>query len=239
MPYRHGSLEWMRDKRGLTIGSSEAAAVFPGVSTTVSHSDLKRKLLGIPASPPSSFLLDLFQQGQDWEEIMLNEVRELTHMVVQENLVFEREECIGDVRMVASPDAVIMDMGQCPSRMVLLEIKFRVKSPTAGWPREKGGPAIYLGDTVWCQVQHQMWVTGIHACLVLAGTRTGDRRMWAVEYCEPYIRERYIPQLKHLISDPNGPSVLSGAVARQSIVHWKHGTSRSMPFESIGKLMYK
>lgn len=238
LPYRHGSSEWLEDKRGLSIGSSEAAAVYAsGFSTTVTHSDLRKKLRGEHSSPPSAFLQDLFDQGNFWEQIMLDEVRQQTQMTVMEGLVFEREETIDGVRMVASPDGIIVNVSQSPSTLSLLEIKFRTRAVTAGWPREKGGPSIYLGDTVWCQVQHQMWVTGIHVCIVLAGTRNGDRRAWHVEFCEPYIKERYVQSLKAFIANPDSRPLLSAAVVRQSVSFWKQGTSRSIPPHSIASIM--
>lgn len=237
LPYRHGSPQWLADKDALTLGSSESAAVYPnGVSTTVKPADLRKKILGLPRPQPDAYLQDLFAQGQQWEAVMLSEIRSQSGLLVVENTVFRGEE-IGGVRMVASPDAILVNDKTSPSTLALLEIKFRTRASPPGWPGPDG-VTDDLGTTVWCQVQHQMWVTGIRAAYVYSGNAKGERLVWAVDYCPAYIIGRYEPAIRQFIANPDfrHPRGAS-SIVKQSLAFYMQGTARPISPTTMHALM--
>lgn len=211
-----GSDEWhaLREK---SIGSSEAAAVFPsGISKTVEPYQLKKKLLG---SPPvvTAYMQMLFDRGSEMEPVLRKELMELTGCAIIETGVFTH--IINGVKFNASLDGVLICSRTGENTLCVTEFKYRANATYSdcGWAKEPNGPRIHLGVTVWCQVQHQMWVSGIHAGLVYSGGVDGSRRLWYIKYCPTYIAfwlpyverffEEYVSQPEKSIRFPTGEKV--------------------------------
>lgn len=187
-----GSEEWKKLRIG-SLGSSEAAAVFPsGISKTVEPYALKKKLKGEDL-PVSSFMQYCFDTGSRMEPVLRKELEKITSSIIFETGVFKTAH--NGITFNASLDGVLIQSQTGENRICVTEFKYRIdphKLGDCGWPQEKGGERSFLGITVWCQVQHQMWVSGIHSALVYAGGKDGSRRLWAVQYSEEYI-EFWLP----------------------------------------------
>ena len=166
-----------------TVGSSEAGAVFPkGISKTVQGKQLRDKWRGDKTDVTDPYLLDLFAKGTAWEPVLRNELADLLGSVIIEPGIFEGEMVHG-VELKASLDGI---MRTKDGKLCVVEIKFRNYAGDVGWADEVKGERRPMGLTVFCQVQHQMRVSGIHAGLVWAGNIHGNRRLWTVRYCPEY-----------------------------------------------------
>lgn len=191
MVFRHvgavqGSEEWHK-LRECSIGSSEAAAVFPTVSTTFTAKDLWRKLRGVPQPPPSPFLENLFREGTKMERVLRYEAEKVLDCSIIETGMFIRPPTGSLQRKYsASLDGICVRPG---GGVMIIEFKWRT-NPGAGW----GANRDELGMTVFCQVQHQMMVVGANRALVYVGAVCGQRRMWLVTVNMVYrtVWERYL-----------------------------------------------
>lgn len=185
-----GSSDW-HSLRENSIGSSEAAAVFPsGISKTVEPYQLKRKLLGQP-TVVTAFMQNLFDIGAQMEPVLRKELMQLTGCPIIETGVFTKlgaGNLLESIKFNASLDGVLIDSTPESNYLCITEFKYRAGGgQDCGWAKEPSGLREYLGVTVWCQVQHQMWVSGIHSAMVYSGSPDGCRRLWHVEYSEKYI----------------------------------------------------
>lgn len=173
--FDQGSDEWHKARTG--IGSSEAAAVFPGVSTTVTPADLRAKLAGEPRKEPNDYLKSLFAEGSHYEPILRRELEQILDCWVIESGIFVLERGAGQPHLSASLDGIgVQWRSDGPPRTVIVEFKWRCGNG-AGWGEHRDK----LGMTVWCQVQHQMRVAGVGSAVVYSGARDGDRRMWLIK----------------------------------------------------------
>lgn len=215
--YAHGTTEWHRNRSGLAIGSSEVAAVFPGVSSTVKHPDLLGKFRGALPKPADSFLEKLFAAGREWEPRLLQEFAiKCSASFVYQPRQFIAEEPVAGIKQSSTADGMaIWTHPNGEVEVALIEIKWRASSKKdCGWPRAAKYPlpqgkedysiADELGITVWCQIQHQMWVSGIHIGYVYSGAPTGKRRLWRVEFSQRFIDELYVPQLEACVAHIKG-----------------------------------
>lgn len=169
-----GSEEW-HALRLMTIGSSEAAAVFPGISKTTTTGELFYKLIGKPREKEfDDYTKGLLERGKEMEPVFRAYCSDLLGRSVFEAPIFQVDVPGLPVRLSASPDGLITDD---EGKVVLLEIKWRKDS--ADW---KGD----LGDTVFCQVQHQMLVIGCLTAYVFCGTDS-HKSLWIVQYAPDYM----------------------------------------------------
>lgn len=175
--HAQGSPLW-HDTRSTTIGSSEAAAVFPGkISKTVTPADLRRKLRGEPRPLPSAYLQKMFDEGAAMEPVLRQELEDLLHCRVVETGIFVQKTPEGEPNHTASLDGIALRFDRSGKPYVLLtEFKWRC-GEGAGW----GDTRDRLGITVWCQVQHQMRVANVPVAVVYSGARCGERRLWFVK----------------------------------------------------------
>lgn len=174
-----GSADW-HEQRKQSIGSSEAAAVFPGISTTCTPARLFTKLKSKGTAPPekfSDYTLAIMQSGQEMEPVLRAECAALLGRPIFETGIFQRTHPALKFMLTASPDGLAVDdHGQC----VLTEFKWRASSTdSCDW---KGS----LGDTVFCQVQHQMFVIGCETAYVYSGCSSGKRALWQVRFSPSY-----------------------------------------------------
>lgn len=163
------SAAW-HEARATRITASQAAAVFPGVSITMSTSELHMKLRGAPSKPLSAFAQEAADEGRRMESVLLAELKTLMpdRIFLPSSFFLHAEDNLG-----ATPDAIIADGD------IVVEIKWRLHE--AAWDGE-------LGMTVFCQVQLQMHVTGAHTAYVYCGCRKGDRSLWIVHYSPSFIQ---------------------------------------------------
>lgn len=185
-----GSADW-HSLRENSIGSSEAAAVFPsGISKTVEPYQLKRKLLGQP-TVVTAYMQHLFDKGAEMEPVLREELMQLTGCAIIETGVFTKVgagNLLESIKFNASLDGVLISSREDSNYLCVTEFKYRANGgEDCGWAKEPSGPRIYLGVTVWCQVQHQMWVSNIHSALVYSAAPDGSRRLWHVAYSPEYI----------------------------------------------------
>jgi hypothetical protein len=199
-PHKHNSAGWHAQRSGLTIGSSQAAAVYNGVSTTVPKVELLRKLKGEHTREASTFVRMLMDRGTKMEPLLRKEFAELTGCCVFEPNMFVVEERIcGGVKEISTPDGIAR---WSADRYALVEIKYRAGSAgDCGWPGERSESyeKDCLGITVWCQAQHQMRITGIHSAFVYSGSPNGTRRLWHIRYCELLHDRYYFPHLQDCV----------------------------------------
>lgn len=196
-----GSDEWRKHKlEGGRIGSSQAAAVFPGVSSTCGTKDVIASIYGYAQQPCDPFVKQLMQQGQDMEPVLRDEVFVLLQQLIGALLMacvptqFQLpERTLDKVQESSSPDLLLRDSA---GNVAVVEIKYRAASNfDCGW--EFGNAS--LGLTVWCQLQHQMFVTGICMGYVYSGARDGSRRLWRVKPSTEF-REMFLVALDHLVN---------------------------------------
>ena len=196
-----GSAEWTRHKtEGGRMGSSMAAAVFPGVSTTVTTRDLLAAIYGYAQSSVSDFTKNMMKQGQEMEPVLRDEVYWLLQGMAGELLCacvptqFQLPGLTLDrVQESSSPDLLVRDTA---GNTALVEIKWRAASVfDCGWDKDNAN----LGLTVWCQVQHQLYVTGITVGYVYSGANDGSRRLWRVLPC-PEFRVMFLDALDHILN---------------------------------------
>lgn len=210
-----GSEAW-HNVRGITIGSSEAAAVFPGVSKTVTPADLRRKLRGEPRKPVTPYLQSLFDEGADAEPVLRRELEGLMgNCFIIESGIFQMQD--KDVALTASLDGIAVRHTPRGSHLCVTEFKWRC-GDGAGW----GPKRDELGLTVWCQVQHQMHVANVPVAVIYSGARDGDRRMWVVKQAPPTYREMWQAHAVRMLKEAGGEIPvkraspgLTGSVVRQ------------------------
>lgn len=215
--YAHGTTEWHRNRSGLAIGSSEAAAVFPGVSSTVKHQDLLGKFRGALPKPADSFLEKLFAAGREWEPRLVQEfATKCGASFVYQPRQFVAPDPVAGIKQSSTADGMaIWTLPNGEVNVAILEIKYRASSKSdCGWARSSKYPvprakadyslADELGITVWCQIQHQMWVAGVPIGFVYSGAPSGKRRLWRVEFSPRFIYELFVPQLEACVNFVNG-----------------------------------
>lgn len=187
-----GSAAW-HGQRQRTIGSSEAAAVLGSkISTTVKPAELRAKLRGEPRPPISAFLESLFAYGRAMEPVLLDEVQtRLQTMCLSTGIFVAKSERADGLCFSASLDGLLYTPPDADGvrAWCVLEIKAR-NGDNAGW-----GPENDLGTTVWCQVQHQMMVSGVRSAVVYSGARSGQRRAWRITYSQHYIDHIWKPRV--------------------------------------------
>lgn len=194
-----GTPAWQAARVGLTIGSSQAAAVFNGISTTSTKGELLRSFRGEAPVPPRPFALKFMDEGKRMEPVLRAEAADLLAAYLGVALVtYVPCQFIGEthfgVQERSSPDLVCLSV-PC-LRTCLVEIKWRIGDKDCGWGTHKDKESrCHLGLTVWCQVQHQMHVTGIHSAFVYSGS-TVARRLWHVSYCHVFRQLWFLPALQ-------------------------------------------
>jgi predicted phage-related endonuclease len=168
-----GSDEW-HELRKSSIGSSEAAAVFPGISKTTTTGELFAKLCGTPKHKVfDSYIVNAMEAGKRMEPLLRAEMSSLLGRPIYEAGIFHATHESLPVTLSASPDGLITDED---GLVTLLEIKWRMAS--SDWAGD-------LGDTVFCQVQHQMYVLGLASAYVYCGC-DGERSLWLVRWAPDY-----------------------------------------------------
>jgi predicted phage-related endonuclease len=227
-----GSSEW-HDARKLSIGSSEAAAVFPnGISTTVTPEQLYQKLSDpyyVPR-PFDEYTLRIMQVGKDMEPILRAEFESLIGRPVVEAGVFKTYDDEFKLHFAASPDGIVVGS----TGDVLVEFKWRCHNArfpvTSNW----GGT---LGLTVFCQVQHQMMVMGCRSAYVYVGSDDGTRSLWFVQYDMGYINGMWRPYVHKLITDivafKNRPRTEAGLPlqAKEMLASFRKNSARRVPLQ--------
>ncbi len=194
-----GSAEWLARRTGKTIGSSQAAAVFQGVSSTSTKSDFLNSLKGIARATPNAYLQRMLDAGRDMEPVLRNEAHYVLELLLARKLLsfvpcqFEGDTHYG-IQERSTPDLIVVDTDL--SGIALVEIKWRTSDGDCGWehPLAKGSARRFLGLTVWCQAQHQMHVTGVHSAFVYSGSAR-NRRLWHVTYCPTFRESHFLPAL--------------------------------------------
>lgn len=160
------------DERNKRITASQAAAVFPGVSITMSTGELHAKLRGQAPRPLNTHAQAAADEGNRMEPVLIAELKRLMpQRVFIPSAFFVAPSDLIDLG--ASPDAIIVDGG------IVVEIKWRLNEPA--WHGD-------LGHTVFTQVQLQMHVTGARTAYVYCGCRSGDRSLWLVLYSPSFIQ---------------------------------------------------
>lgn len=194
-----GSAEWLARRTGKTIGSSQAAAVFNGVSSTSTKSDLLDSFKGIPRKEPNAYLQRMLDAGRNMEPVLRNEAHYVLELLLARPLLsFVPCQFIGDthfgIEERSTPDLLVVDTDL--SGIALVEIKWRTSDGDCGWehPLQRNSPRRFLGLTVWCQAQHQMHVTGVHSAFVYSGS-SRNRRLWHVNYCPKFREQHFLPAL--------------------------------------------
>lgn len=179
---QHGSPEWYASRHGMTMGSSDAGSVFSGVVTGSSRRELCDRFKGLPKRPIAPYVQSIMNEGHKMEPYLLQEVTALFDCMILRANLYRLPFLTHGVQEQSTPDGIVVTR-RFPHRLALVEIKWRPTSPDdAGW-----GPARDRLDLkVWCQAQHQMYVTGIHRCFVYAGSPSGARRMWTIAYCAAF-----------------------------------------------------
>lgn len=168
-----GSEEWHKHRES-TIGSSEAACVFPGISKTGTQGELFAKLIGNPKPKVfDDYILNAMAAGKQMEPVLRSEMSKLLGRSIYEAGIFHAYNQELDFTLSASPDGLITDDDGLVS---LLEIKWRMKS--SDWEGD-------LGNTVFCQVQHQMHVLDVKSAYVYCGC-DGERSLWLVRWAPDY-----------------------------------------------------
>lgn len=195
----HGSAEWLARRTGKTIGSSQAAAVFNGVSKTSTKQDFLNSLKGVPKPTPNAYLQRMLDAGVAMEPVLRNEAAYVLELLLGKKLItYVPCQFVGDthygIEERSTPDMVVIDANL--SSVALVEIKWRCTEGDCGWPHPlvKNSQPRHLGLTVWCQVQHQMHVTGIHSAFVYSGSAK-NRRLWHVHYCSVFRQKHFLPAL--------------------------------------------
>ncbi len=194
-----GSEEWHKHRES-TIGSSEAAAVFPGVSTTCKHSELFAKLIGAPVEKKfDDYILNAMAAGKQMEPVLRSEMSKLLGRSIYEAGIFHAYNKELDFTLSASPDGLITDDDGLVS---LLEIKWRMKS--SDWEGD-------LGNTVFCQVQHQMHVLDVKSAYVYCGC-DGERSLWLVRWAPDYF-EMWLGWAMNLLTQARGAMAIGSKKA--------------------------
>lgn len=175
---RQGSTAW-HEQRRLNIGSSEAAAVFPGISKTVSRAELFAKLrdpFDVAPKVFSEYIQEAIDMGTAQEPIMRRQCARLFNRPIYEAGIFVTTHDELSVGLSASPDGLMTDDD---GRAVITEFKWRMG--TADWEGD-------LGTTVFCQVQHQMHVIGCRTAYVDCTAGDGTESLWLVQYSPSYFQ---------------------------------------------------
>lgn len=224
-----GSPDWKQLRTGRSISSSECAAVFYGVSKTTKHSELMAKFRGEKKTEKvDDFTQELMNAGRDMEPVLLKEFGELTGSLVIQPYMFESEKKLFGIIERSTPDGICYFDNQ---KVALVEIKWRAFTPdTCGW-----GPSLdELGETVWCQVQHQMAVSGIKSAFVYTGCESGKRQCWHVSFSD---RFRYYLYMKALMACANNDeaSLDSGPKSLEKIRECMYETATEIKLSSIPK----
>jgi hypothetical protein len=194
-----GSAEWLARRTGKTIGSSQAAAVFNGVSSTSTKDDFLKSLKGIARPPANAYLQRMLDAGRDMEPVLRNEAHYVLELLLARRLIsYVPCQFVGDthygIEERSTPDLIVIDTDL--QHAALVEIKWRTSDGDCGWehPLDRKSARRFLGLTVWCQAQHQMHVTGIHSAFVYSGS-VRNRRLWHVAYCRTFREEHFLPAL--------------------------------------------
>ena len=175
-----GSDEW-HAARASSIGSSEAAAVFPGgISKTTTPAELFAKLIDPTKKAKRVFhdaVLMAMERGTEMEDVLRQELA----------FILGRPICTAGIFRTQGPPSVGYDISASPDGLVtdddglvvLAEFKWRMG--TADWDGD-------LGFTVFCQVQHQMVVIGCDSAYVYCGAEDESRSLWLVQRSPSYFQ---------------------------------------------------
>lgn len=199
--FEHGSAAWLEERKGLTIGSSEIARTFSGIVTGSARKQLCEKFQGVEQPSIPSYVQAIMDEGTKMEPYLIKEVSDLLGVMILRANLYKLPYRTHGVQEISTPDGIVMTP-HFPHRVALVEIKWRPTSTDdCGW-----GPARDRIDIkVWCQAQHQMFVTGIHRCLLYSGSPSGARRMWKVDYCGDF-RPYFTAALKACVEGVRGDS---------------------------------
>lgn len=174
------SSQWLA-LRETSIGSSEAAAVFPGkIATLFKPWQLKAKLRNKPYQKPfDEFTQRVMADGVHMEPRLRDELAlYLDHPIVESGIFRDIDPLLG-LTLSASCDGLVVDP-KTGDVMAVAEFKWRAVS-TADW---KG----VLGINVFCQIQHQMLVTNCPIGFVyVGGAENNGRSLWVVRQSPKYI----------------------------------------------------
>jgi predicted phage-related endonuclease len=190
---RQGSTAWHSHRR-FTIGSSEAAAVFPGsISTTCTRTELFRKLRDPHNVAPQVFtdyVQEAIDMGNAQEPIMRRKCSLLFKRPIYEAGIFVTTHEDLPVSLSASPDGLMTDD---EGKAVITEFKWRMG--TADWDGD-------LGTTVFCQVQHQMRVIGCRSSYVYCTAGDDTKSLWLIQYSPSYF-QMWLSWAKKLCDEVN------------------------------------
>ena len=226
--FAHGSPEWLARRNGKSMGSSECAAVFNTISTTVRKSQLEGRWAGLPPDPISPRLQRILDAGTVMEPELRRELASLLGCDILNYNQLDGEVVYGvEQRSTLDGVAVLME-DEGPMRLAVTEFKWRATLKNdCGWNCEEDKARHdKLGITVFCQVQHQMWVSGIPRALVYTGGPDGSRRLWTVRFSEVFIEQLFKPALKATVEDEKG---LPSSVAKYNIYQIMSNTSKQIP----------
>lgn len=202
----HGSPEWYAQRVGRKIGSSEAGSVFQGISSSSARRDLINKFNGINKPKPDSYSQWVMDQGTKMEPVLLHELTAIM-VILRANLYVSETLLYGGIIEGSTPDGIGLSP-HYPHGLCIVEIKWRTLSYyDCGW----GELGEDLGLSQWCQVQHQMHITGIHKAVLYAGCKNGARRLWSIRYSEVF-RKHYLLGLEHCVNDTRfwtGPEAIA------------------------------
>jgi hypothetical protein len=196
--------EWKSLRSGICVSSSQAAAVFNGISTTTSHADFMRKIRGEEVDEPNEYTKNLMDAGRKMEPVLADEFEAKSECVLVVPNMFEE---VGRVIERSTPDGIAM---WSEDLWAVVEIKWRGNGGDGTW----SDGVLGLGLTVFCQIQHQMHLTRIHRGFVYSGSPNGGRCCWAVRY-NPEFRRMFLTHLYGCVF--NESKLLSGPVAKAAI----------------------
>lgn len=218
----HGTEAWHAGRSGRTIGSSEVAAVFRGeISKTVTRRQLIDKLNGIKRTV-TPYAQAIFDAGTAWEPVLLAEFeRRFVGCWLYHPKQYVCSETLHGIREVSTTDGVAFFMKGGQLRVCIVEIKWRARAKNdCGWGENEDE----LGLTVWCQAQHQMKVTGIHAAMVYTGgcfAGEHKRRAWSISYCRAFNELVFPCALLEVVNEADGVPAPAGPNYTPAVIRTK------------------
>lgn len=184
--------------------------------------------------PDNSYLSGLMAAGTENEPVLRAELSNMLRCHILTPGQLDGDEHHG-IRQSSTLDGVaVMVEDEGPIRLAVTEFKWRAsQTDDCGWGDDADKlTKNKLGITVYCQVQHQMWVSGIHRALIYTGCPSGKRRLWTVRYSEVFIEQLFVPALAEAVNKGER-SGLPSAVAKHNIYKLMASTSCQIPLLPI------